>query len=499
MKNVKITSMNNKEAMLFLLKAKSYCTIKLPDYIDFQPLLDEIHNKNKNKKDLNNFCIEGENPKFHKNVNYDILVTKKDKYSWRKLTIMNPIIYVAIVHKICDEKNWEIILKRFHQFSKIKNIKCCSIPVESTNLVADKREQILNWWNEFEQSTITESINYKYMIITDIQNCYPSIYTHSISWALHGKDLIKYNWTNKKHNKLLGDEIDKMLEAASYGQTNGIFQGNILCDLIAELVLGYYDLLLSKRLNEIGLTDYKILRYRDDYRIFSNTKSNVEIIYRELGNILNENSLYLSEKKTKFTGDIVGNSLKEDKVYGLINPIDISLNPQKKLFVIREMSIKYKNSGLLVRLLHQYYNDVIEPLDRKPNSCKQIISIIVDIMNNNSRVYPECVAILIKLFKFYKSSTRMLYINKINKNLSYQIIDKDFLNIWMQRLSITEDVSFKYDTKLCQKLYMHNNIWDCSWSKISIDESAIINKDKLAKMKIEVSKEEFDDFLIDVY
>ncbi|MFM6127183.1 MAG: hypothetical protein ACKPBV_00235 [Sphaerospermopsis kisseleviana] len=34
------------------------------------------------------------------------------------------------------------------------------------------------------------AFQYKYLIKTDIKNFYPSIYTHSIPWALHKKDVI---------------------------------------------------------------------------------------------------------------------------------------------------------------------------------------------------------------------------------------------------------------------------------------------------------------------
>jgi hypothetical protein len=39
-------------------------------------------------------------------------------------------------------------------------------------------------------------------------------------------------------------------------------------DFIAEMVLGYIDECLSRCLDE--KMDYRIIRYRDDYRIFTN-------------------------------------------------------------------------------------------------------------------------------------------------------------------------------------------------------------------------------------
>ena len=57
------------------------------------------------------------------------------------------------------------------------------------------------------------------MFKTDIVNCYSEIYTHSIVWALHTKKVAKEERNDKK---LLGNNIDKHLQAMSNGQTNGI-------------------------------------------------------------------------------------------------------------------------------------------------------------------------------------------------------------------------------------------------------------------------------------
>jgi hypothetical protein len=47
-------------------------------------------------------------------------------------------------------------------------------------------------------------------------------------------------------------------------------QGSVLMDFIAEMVLGYIDECLSECLDEN--MNYHIIRYRDDYRIFTNNK-----------------------------------------------------------------------------------------------------------------------------------------------------------------------------------------------------------------------------------
>lgn len=498
MANKRITEMTNKEAQKFLLKSSSYSTLKLPKYFDFEPLLTKIHKENYRKAKLNDFFNANDNSKLYNDINYVIMVNKSGKLSWRKLILTNPIAYVSIVQQICKKDNWDFIVKRFKEYSNNKNIKCCSLPVEATNIGTDKKEQILNWWNEFEQLTIKESINYKYMIITDISNCYPSIYTHTIPWALHGEKNIKQRMKDNKKANLLGDELDKSIQAISYAQTNGIPQGSILYDFIAEMILGYCDKLLAKKLTELQIFEYKILRYRDDYRIFSNNPSQIERILKELTIILEHHNLQINTKKTSKTGDILSNALKEDKIYGLLNPLDKTLNPQKKIYVIREIGSKYKNSGLLVKMLHEYYKNDIFPIKKQLINPEEITSIIVDIMDNNPRVYPECIAILSKIFSFYNDANKLKKVQLIRKRICNNM-NVEYLDIWLQRLTISFSKNISYSTVLCQKIYNKNQIWNSAWAKCSYDEDMIINSDIINNIEEVIPIEEINDFLSDSY
>ena len=149
-------------------------------------------------------------------------------------------------------------------------------------------------------------MDYNYMMITDITDCYSSIYTHSITWAMCGIDKAKEKTQNKKailseadeKRYKLGDAIDDKLRAMSFNQTNGIPQGSILMDFIAEIILGYVDLEISERLkNESTIKKYRILRYRDDYRIFGSTQEDVIKIAKILTEELARLNFKLNTKK----------------------------------------------------------------------------------------------------------------------------------------------------------------------------------------------------------
>ncbi|WP_148779515.1 RNA-directed DNA polymerase, partial [Enterococcus faecium] len=121
------------------------------------------------------------------------------------------------------------------EFKKDKNINCYSIPVEASkgSKRTDLGETILNWWEYFEQKSLAQNIKYQYCMFTDIADCYPSIYTHSITWAMYGKEKVKND--ENKCSGSLGDKIDKKISGMQHNQTNGIPQGSVLMDFVAEI------------------------------------------------------------------------------------------------------------------------------------------------------------------------------------------------------------------------------------------------------------------------
>jgi RNA-directed DNA polymerase len=144
---------------------------------------------------------------------------------------------------------------------------------------------------ELEQRSIEFALDYGYLIQTDITDCYGSIYTHSIAWAIHGKDVAKQEKQNKS---LIGNIIDSDIQDISYGQTNGIPQGSVLMDFIAEILLGYADSELSGKIEDCAITDYHILRYRDDYRVFINNPQDGERIVKLLTKVMIDLGLKLN-------------------------------------------------------------------------------------------------------------------------------------------------------------------------------------------------------------
>ena len=255
MKN--ILQLNNLEARKYLLKEESYFNFDLPKYFSFKEIIKSVSTQLKGHKyseflatfkDANN-KNKSLNPSDCENVNYILLNNKDGKFSWRPFQLIHPVLYVSLVHEITAKNNWNIIKNRFNQFELNSKIKCYSVPLASDGIQSDKAVTITQWWQAIEQQSIELALSYEYVLHTDISDCYGSIYTHSVPWAIHTKPFAKHK-DNKTDQSLIGNIIDKHLREMSFGQTNGIPQGSVLMDFIAEIVLGYADIELSNKIKD---------------------------------------------------------------------------------------------------------------------------------------------------------------------------------------------------------------------------------------------------------
>lgn len=428
-----ILDLDHDGARKYFLQSRSYCNFCLPLYFDFQPLLNKLASSIEIPKNLTKIRYTGKFCKIEQKEVNKILYTNKDgKLAWRPLQLMNPAAYVYLVNVITKKESWGQIKNRFKVFQGNKNIKCCSLPVINGDL-PDKGETIKGWSDNFEKESIKLSLDYGCMLITDIANCYSSIYTHSIAWALH-KDGMRGAKKDRDNHASLCNIVDGIIEDISYQQTNGIPQGSILMDFIAEIVLGYADSLLSEAIQNdktIKKNSYYILRYRDDYRIFTKDKTDAEKIARHLSSVLTTLNLKLNENKTKITEDIITDAQKSDKLYW--RDVFECKNLDIRILQIHSLSEKYPNSGSIDKALIRFYDDM-EKENMLTNDLIHIASVVADIAFRNPRTYSYTMSILGRIETLLNKKEAKELFNKIIKKLS-AIPNSEYLNIWLQRLS----------------------------------------------------------------
>jgi hypothetical protein len=130
----------------------------------------------------------------------------------------------------------------------------------------------------------------RYVLQTDISRFYDSIYTHSISWALHTKPTAKANRTLA----LLGNKIDYWVRMGQDQQTVGVPIGPDTALVLAELIMQRCDEELLAKLP--GLKGH---RFIDDYELSFQTRTEAEDAFHILDTCLSEFELALNAKKTK--------------------------------------------------------------------------------------------------------------------------------------------------------------------------------------------------------
>ncbi len=133
----------------------------------------------------------------------------------------------------------------------------------------------------------------------DIARCFDSIYSHSVSWALLNKEIVKDKI--RLSGKTFGGQFDSLMRNLNYGETNGIIIGPEFSRIYAELILQRIDFDVMRHLRDKKLrfkTDYEIFRYVDDFFVFYNDERHKEEILREYRYQLKDYKLYVNDSKS---------------------------------------------------------------------------------------------------------------------------------------------------------------------------------------------------------
>lgn len=352
-KTKNILSLNHTEAMDFFLKSEQYHGFELPEYFVFDDSLQNV--KNAVGKTPYEECLQdGMSPEQLPDVNLDILLNKDGRYAVRPIILANPFLYYFLVREICNEQSWTVVKQLFETFT-VPHITSCALPViPKEREPFHKSTTILNWWSSMEQRSIELSLEYRYMFVTDITNCYGSVNPQAFDWAFSFKDT-EYE---TEHVNPIAKNIQKYLRAFQQGRNIGIPQGSAIFDFVGEIILGYSDLLLHEAIQSEGITaPYEIIRYRDDYRIFCNDKDELEKISYILQHVLERLNFRMNSKKTKISDSIVTDAVKPDKLAYIYNTPIFNKKGcdfdsfEKHLLYILMFARQYPDSGSIKTML----------------------------------------------------------------------------------------------------------------------------------------------------
>lgn len=222
-----------------------------------------------------------------------IFSVPRGESSRRDLVILNPWNYLKIVKCLVD---YEDEINRYFPHSEYS----LSIPTNSETLANRSITPYSPNLLFYKQEMVKRSIGKKVMLKLDVNNFYPSVYTHAIEWAMIGKDKAKKVWSSKvkggvdRHVYDIGRKIDEVLRNSQSEETHGIPVGPDVSFLIGELILCRIDEEIHALYPNI-----KGCRYYDDYTFFVTNEHEAESLLKSVHSIMRRYGIDINERKVE--------------------------------------------------------------------------------------------------------------------------------------------------------------------------------------------------------
>lgn len=200
----------------------------------------------------------------------------------RVLSLVHPRALSEVANVYND--NWEF-LKAVYENSN---------SMVKPDVHPDGRAFIMNYeaYEDKVLNGLDKNFSKRFRVHTDIVNCFGSIYTHSVEWALRGFDETKINMSVKRQQRKShwSEKLDESLRSTKRNETQGIPVGPAISSLAVELILGAVDRSLCGK--------YEFFRYIDDYTCLCDTHEEARSFLRDLSGELSKFKLSLNLHKT---------------------------------------------------------------------------------------------------------------------------------------------------------------------------------------------------------
>jgi len=343
----------------------------------------------------------------------------KSQLTERAFGIINHKIYHDLVWHIMD--NWDDVKTLL--FNPKNKIYSYSFPIplnkESAGLLGTLRSgrMIYEFIEMSEGDIVSEGHKYNLIVKSDIKNFYPSIYTHSVAWAINGKEDAR---KDRFKFKLLGNKLDKLFQNANDGCTNGIAIGPAISDLVTEIMLSVIDTEISKQLKNDKI-DFICVRFKDDYRFLCQTESDAQEILSVVQRNLKGFNLSISEEKStvsklpeglfrEWTSEYHTYSLK----YGYPIKYKAFENTFRKVLLIDK---NYPNTGIIDKFLSELISKKYNlKLKLSSKEIYKVFSLLLMLKEKRSKSLPQILAVTELLISTYKKETAV--IDRIFKSLN---------------------------------------------------------------------------------
>lgn len=250
----------------------------------------------------------------------------------------------------------------------------------------------------------------RFILKTDISRFFPSIYTHSIPWAIMGKANAKAAHATNRLSGTWEDWTDVFSRSVNNNQTVGIPIGPDTSRLLAEVLLARIDVELANKFKH--LTGF---RYIDDYEFAFPTRAEAEEVLSFLQHILNDFELALNPNKTA--------------IIELPDSFDPSWTSKIRVFVFRDAGVTGQQNDLtayfdmVFALFKQFPEEgllkyAIARL-RSEDFHRQNWPLLEHILSHCVLVEPACIPQVCDQLTYYRTKrfriTKQLWANCLNR------------------------------------------------------------------------------------
>ena len=305
---------------------------------------------------------------FYEQYKYSILyLCNQSKYSLRKPHKVAQYFYYRdrLHRKLLGHQSDKVELF----FNEYENLK--------TYFSYKKYSNIYKFYEDYRYQRAEKK--FKHLIKFDLQSCFDSIYTHTISWATAGgADKVKV--LPGYHGSWVGDAFDNLMQSVNARETNGIVIGPEFSRIFAEIILQYIDQKVEQELLKEKLcqkSNYECYRYVDDYFLFYNDEQDRSLFMESLTKWLKEFKLQISPSKTEeferpFITKVTIAKQRIEHLFSNIFSTPLWEEVESNLDVEKEDDAEYENSDKDREILDKKFN-IYLPANKVNAQIKAII------------------------------------------------------------------------------------------------------------------------------
>lgn len=228
----------------------------------------------------------------------EVISTPKRGHERRDVHLTHPIPQILLAHEI--SKNWVKLLKYLPQDSRsVDRLHISEAEPRGLSEIDFALHRRKKAYIEAQSDWIVK---------TDITRYYPSIYTHSLTWACYGKEKVKGN--RKAFEGSLIDRLDQLVRAANRNQTVGIPVGPETSRILAELIGRHVDKAVCSVSEHISPAS--VDRLQDDWFVGTSNRETAELALASISKSYRAFGLEINGSKTSL--EQVGRFVEDEEI-----------------------------------------------------------------------------------------------------------------------------------------------------------------------------------------